>query len=253
MYYYVIEPGKGAAFRSRIEKIKMILVDFGISGEIVTASPARTSRELVEIGLAKGYSTIVAVGDEVHANRVATSLQGLDVAMGILPIVPDENLLELIDCEFDLKKMCLALKQRRLKLIDLGRIEPNKYFMTKVEIHEMQPIEIIGQFDDFFIQMRITELIITNDLYCYLANDKEGNGLIQKTWSYLLGKDERRYDQSLFESRAITINTRRPYPIKISNQIVARTPFTAVLKPKALQIIVSRARINQEIDSRSSL
>lgn len=246
MYYYVIEPGKGAALRSRIEKIKMILIDFGISGEIVSASPARTSRELVEVGLAKGYSTIVAVGDEVHINKIAASLQGLDVAMGILPTTPDKSILELINCEFDIKKLCLALKQRRLKTIDMGRIEPNKYFMTKIEIHETQPIDVIGQFNNFFIQTKITDLIITNELYCYLANGKEGSGLIQKTWSYLLGKEEQRFDQSLFSSKALTINTRKPYPVRISNQIIARTPFSASLEPKALQIIVSRAKINQE-------
>lgn len=249
MYYYVIEPGKGSSLRAKIEKIKGILIDFGISGEIVMASPARTCEELVEMGLSKGYSTIVAVGDEVHANRIAAALEGLNVTLGILPLNPELNLLELINCEYDFRKLCLALKYRHLKTIDLGKIEPNKFFMTAIEIHENSPIDIIGQFDDFFIQTKITDLIITNELFCYLANEGGKGNLIQKTWSYLLGKDEKKLDQSLFRNKKITISTRKPFPIKISKQIVARTPLTVVSKPKALQIIVSRVKINQEIDS----
>lgn len=245
MYYYVIEPGKSGLSKGKIEKIKSVLIDLGISGEIVAASPARTTPELVEMGIAKGYSTIVAVGDEYHINRVAECLFEKNVALGIIPSDPNPKILKLINCDFDLRQICLCLKQRRLKEIDMGRIEPNRYFLTEAEIHENQPFDIIGQFDSFFIQTLITDLVVNNELYCYLTNNNEGGGLLQKTWSYLLGKEEKILDQSIFSSKVITIRTRKPVNVKIGGQIVSRTPLIVVLKTKALQIIVSRVKIQE--------
>ena len=72
MYYYIMDSPKNISEKRTQEKIKNILGLLGITGETVTVTPARSIEELTNMGLAKKYSTIVAVGGDRWYNYSST-------------------------------------------------------------------------------------------------------------------------------------------------------------------------------------
>ncbi|MCX6808884.1 MAG: hypothetical protein NTW50_04445 [Candidatus Berkelbacteria bacterium] len=75
MYYYIFDIKK-CKKQSTVTEIKDYLGSLGISGEFTYPSSAYSVEDLVELGLSKKYNTIVGIGDDNIANKIAAKLCG---------------------------------------------------------------------------------------------------------------------------------------------------------------------------------
>src|SRR3990167_7897965 len=157
MYYYITEGARSREEARTLEREREILTNLGISGEFVTTSPARTVEELAELGVAKRYSTIVAVGSDRLVNQVATLLAGTPYVFGALPI-ENPAALELTTGIATIEEAAQALKFRRVHLVSIARIEPNKFFLTETHIHVPNPIPVRLTLDSSMAELEATDI-----------------------------------------------------------------------------------------------
>src|SRR5579864_8081795 len=132
MYYYILEPPSSRAVRQNYQRLRDVLTHLGISGEIVAASPARTPLELAQMGMNKGYSTIVAVGGDRHINEIAMAVMGRAV-LGIIPLDASPLVTKIIGVN-DLFGAAEALKYRRLSIQSTVVGEPPLTIFLDTEI-----------------------------------------------------------------------------------------------------------------------
>lgn len=258
MYYYIFEQPKATAARNLQDKIKEILVEYGIAGELNTASPARPLEELTRVGLEKDCSTLVAVGSDYHINRVASAIKDCflrdfrkEVALGMVPTDEHSNIGERLEFE-NYKIACEALKYRRLQECDLGYLEPaGIHFLTSAEIHLQNPVSISLQVDRWESTVPITDLIIFNDLTLTFHNRLDEQKISKRFWDWLFAKPIVPNQISIFKAKIIEVRANQHLTVTIEGTPVAKTPVSFYRRPKALKIIVKRDKINIEEHSES--
>lgn len=248
MYYYIMEPATGKS--SWQEKVKDMLGDLGIAGETVTPSAARTIEELASLGVIKGYSTIVAVGSEKIANKVASALinqkSNKDTVLGIIPDDYTSRLAKRIGVT-DFKDACQALKFRKLETVDACFVEPNKYFMTEATIENSHNSEAYLVMDMIQAGMPFDRIIIKPGLEITVEDSRYANiKSFANFFSRLFGKYEEVEDifTSFFHTQEIKIDVPgNPLGLKVDGEIIAKTPIYCTQVPQALKIIVKRDTI----------
>lgn len=250
MYYYIIEPSKGKFSSRSQEKIKDILGDLGIAGETVSPTAARTIEEIAHLGVVKGYSTIVAIGSEMLVNKVITVLAGekmaKDTVLGIIPDDFNSALAKKIGVS-DIYSACNALKFRKLETINLCLIEPNKYFLTEAIIESFRNKKIYFSLDNLKGKALSKKIVIKPGLDIAIYDQSFEGGISKKFLKWLIGKKEKDIYTSMLRTKRIRFEGEKEnLPIKVSGEIVAKTPATFYNRPRLLKIIVSRDRIKSE-------
>lgn len=245
MYYYIMEPAgkKGVVWQ---EKVKNILGNIGIAGETVTPSPARTVEELASLGIVKGYSTIVAVGSEKIVNTIVNTIisqnDNKEVVLGIIPEDYNSVLAKKIRVT-NVDDACNALKSRKLETADACFIEPNKYFLTEAVIESQKPL------DAYLITPQIKAGVVLNKLYIRPGLEIEilDHSAVEEKPGFLsrfFGKKASSSGRSYFRSKTIKIDAPDGgVPVKVENEVIAKTPIICHNRPKALKIIVARDNI----------
>jgi len=251
MYYYIIEPSKGK-FINRQEKIKDILGDLGIAGETVSPSSARTVEELTHLGVVKGYSTIVAVGSEALVNKtitvLATEQTARDTVLGIIPDDFTSALAKKIGAT-DIRSACETLKFRKLETFSLALIEPNKYFITEALIENSKNQEIFFAMEKLKGKARADRITIKPGLEINFHDPLKEGGTSRKLIKWLFGKKEKDIFSSSFHPKKIRFESEKEnLPIKVSGEVVAKTPATLYNRPKLLKVIVARDTIKEKKD-----
>ena len=249
MYYYIIEPPRGKQV-SRQEKIKDILGDLGIAGETVSPSAARTIEELTHLGAIKGYSTIVAVGSESLTNKVITALisekLGSEIVLGIIPDDFNSPVAKKIGVN-DLRSACETLKFRKLSTIDICLVEPNKYFITSAEISSTRNSEVFFSFEKVKGKALTDNILIKPGLEIYFHDRNLEGNTTTKFYNWLFGKKREDIFSSFFKAKRIRIETENAnLPVKVSGEIVAKTPVTFHNRSKVLKVIVSRDKMKEK-------
>jgi hypothetical protein len=233
------------------EKIRDFARDFGIAGEITQASPARTPQELTQIALEKNYSTIVAIGHDIHINRVVSAILNLNpdipVSLGIISTDPDSMLYGRWGFKHP-EEACEMLKYRKLERFSVGMVEPNHYFLTSIKIEPPKTTRITLEVDHWKADALIDRAEISGNLYILLERFKKTGGVVSSTINWLLGKNDEDVDRSIFKAKIIRILSKEPLPITIDDQIIARTPANIYRKLNALNIITKRDKIMREIN-----
>lgn len=254
MYYYIIEPSKGKFISNTQEKIKDILGDLGIAGETVSPSAARTVEELAHLGVIKGYSTIVAVGSEVLVNKVITVLAtedgAKDAVLGIIPSNFNTALTKRLGVT-DIYSACNALKSRKLESVNLGLIEPNKYFITEAMIESSRNKELFFSMDKIQGKSATKKAIIKPGLDVTLYDQMLEDRAPAKFFRWLFGKKNKTdiYTSSFGTHRIRFESEKDNLPIKVSGEVVAKTPATFSNRARLLKIIVARDRIKTELQN----
>lgn len=249
MYYYIIEPSYGKSI-NRQEKIKDILGNLGIAGETVSPSAARTIEELTHLGVVKGYSTIVAVGSETLVNKIITIIANdktnKTTVLGVIPNDFTSNLAKRIGVT-DLQSACNALKFRKLETINLGLIEPNKYFITEATISNYKNTEIFFSVENIQGRALVKNVSIKPGLEVSFYDNNAEGGSGKKFVNWLFGKKIKDIYSSFFMTKRIRIESEKGnLQVKVSGETVAKTPVTFQNRQKTLKIIVARDRIKQE-------
>lgn len=248
MYYYIMEPPK-TKVAPRQEKIKDILGNLGIAGETVSPSPARTVEELTQLGIIKGYSTIVAVGPESLVNKIitvlASSKEGKNIVMGIIPNDFDSPIAKKIGVK-DLNNACMVLKNRKLDTIDICFLEPNQYFITEATIETFFNHEIFFAVDTLKGKALTNKITIQPGLHVNIY-DKSLQGSPFSTFTrWLFAKRQKDIYSSYFFTKNIRLESQSPVTLKVSGEVIAKTPITIHNRSRILKIIVARDRIKKE-------
>jgi len=248
MYYYIMETaGKKISDQ---EKIKDILGNLGIAGETVSPSPARTIEELANLGIVKGYSTIVAIGSEKIVNKVVTALinQSIDkdVALGVIPDSYNSNLAKRLGV-IDLIDACQALKSRKLETIDACAVSPNKYFLTEATIETSRPNEIYMTLDSTQAGLPFHRITLKPGLVIEVEDWAKKESFFTNLLNKILKKqvDQKDIFSSFFKSDTVRFDSPKGTLSLIADgEIIAKTPIIAQNLPKALKIITKRDTIS---------
>jgi len=240
MYYYILELPPNRAVRQTYEKLRDLLTNAGISGEMVVSSPARTPAELAVMGVEKGYTTLVAVGGDSHIEQVATAILGRAV-LGVVPVNASEQIVNLIGVN-NLKDAVESLKQRRLisvSTVFLGQDIPI-FLAGVIESAKLAKVSIIvdNRMRVFAYFNRIT---INRDLEVTLESEhvvepKRVLGIFR------VGGEVVR-SRSLFHGKQMKLVTDPELPLRVGGQDKSLTPLTLRLVPDSLKVITRRGKL----------
>ncbi len=251
MYYYIFDIKK-CKKRSQVESVKSYLGALGISGEFTYPTAACSVEELVDLALAREYSTIVGIGDDEIANIIAGKLAGRKEAMGFIPLEITPALAKLFGVE-SWKEACEALRFRKISQIRLGKTANNKAFLTYAYLGIKSPIEITLELKGYIVQAKVKNFAICNfhpgiqkmeedylDIM-FTSVSNEGGSILNK-FSSILGNKQKENgpDFSLLRGRSLRIFTKTPLPLICGNTVIAKTPQFFESSDEYLRIITAK-------------
>ncbi len=140
MYYYIVNPAAGRnalqglpQAKNLQEKIRGRLEELGIRGEWAKTTGLGEAAKMATAAIAKGHTTIVAVGGDDTVNEVINGVTGHDnVAIGIIPLGSTNRLATQLGIT-SWQQACDVLAARRLtsySLIAAGQ----KFFLSTLTL-----------------------------------------------------------------------------------------------------------------------
>lgn len=251
MYYYIFDIKK-CKKRSQVENIKSHLSALGIPGEFTYPTAAQNVEELVELGLSKQYTTIVAIGGDEIANIVAGKLVGKKEAMGFIPLEASAELSTLVGTD-NWRDACEILRFRKICEIFLGRTATGAHFITNAMLDLYSPTEVTLEFKDFIVQAKVRSLVVANfdpqvkkigmDYLDVIFSSVDRNvGILTKISSIFTNQAVDDRSQSLFRARSLRIFTKTPVAIVSSGSkcFLAKTPQLIESSEEKLRIITAK-------------
>jgi hypothetical protein len=242
MYYYIFEPPLEAKQYERIAQIKEHLSELGIAGEMTTPSSNRSVAELVELAVAKRYSTIVAVGTIAHINLVARAIEPYDVVLGILEPTATPDITTLVGAS-DWKAGAEQLKKRRWQPVRLGLINRSLCFITPASIAIPNNKAFTVRTPGFEMRgtggfMAISPLRGDGEdmLSLEITYEHERSGLLGS----LLNNKQKAPRGSRVVSTTLQIETEAGLPVVVAGSTICTTPILCELQGKALKLIVAK-------------
>ena len=129
MYYYIVNPaaGNGSVNQSQ-DKLRQMLDELGIRGEWAKTTGPGEATKMAKAAVAKGHTTIVAVGGDDTVNEVMNGITTDTVAIGIIPMGSTNSLANQLGI-VSWQQACVVLAARRLtsfSLIAAGQ----KFFLS---------------------------------------------------------------------------------------------------------------------------
>jgi diacylglycerol kinase family enzyme len=241
MYYYILESPPNRAIRQTYQRLRDILTNLGIAGEMVASSPARSPEELAAMGIEKGYSTIVAVGGDFHINQVATTVMNRAV-LGIVPINASEQVTNLVGVS-DIRAAAEILKQRRLNQVHSVLIEPDLPLFLEAELAPPRLAKISLVIDNrvrafaYFNRAVINRSLEVKIESTHVTEPRKVLGLFSVGGNIIKS-------ESLFHGRSVRIVTDPELPLLVAGRAVATTPAQMRLLPESLKVITRRGTVS---------
>jgi diacylglycerol kinase family enzyme len=246
MYFYIVEGLRNKSVFKALPRLKDELAKRGIIGEIVTTNPLKNASDLLELGLRKGYSTIVAVGDDAHINELAGLLLSSHVALGIIPVNASEALCRLVGV-FNLQEALRALQLRKIREVPLADVDGKAFFLTHVTLKSRLPTLFTAIFEDFTLNASTTEIIIANlnpftgeclpgKLTFFVKNLTKPAGLLDRLFKRVPNLDF----GTKITTPALKIETRDPFPVYLGENEIVKTPATFKALKKTLRLVVAK-------------
>lgn len=240
MYYYILEAPQSRGARQTYQRLRDILTNLGIGGELVTASPARSPAELAQMGLNRGYTTIVAVGGDEIISEVATAVLGQAV-LGIIPLEASPSATELIGTT-NLKEAAESLKMRRLLSVNTVLVSPDTHLFLPARISTEKLAKLNLVIDNrlkafsYFNQLSINRDLEIKIESIHHSEPRKILGLFK------VGGEVIR-SESLFHGRSLRLLTDPALPVKIGARPITTTPITLRLVPESLKVITRRGTL----------
>lgn len=249
MYYYIFDLKK-CRKHSQVTDIKNHLAALGISGEFTYPSAAATVEELVDLGLSKKYNTIVGIGGDEIANRIATKMVGQSEAMGLIPLETSTDLSYLIGTS-NWKEAAENLRYRKLLEMRIGLTANGSGFLTNINLDLKAPTEVTLEFRDYLVQARATSVLVSNfskeikkispdhlDVVMKNAGPKQAG--ILAIFSGFFGGNNEKLGHSLFRARSLRLFTSSQIALITDNYLVAKTPQLIESSDEDLRLITSK-------------
>jgi len=249
MYYYIFDLKK-CRKHSQVTDIKNYLASLGISGEFTYPSAAASVEELVDLGLNKKYNTIVGVGGDEIANRIASKLVGQSEVMGLIPLETSNDLNRLIGTG-NWKDAAENLRYRRVMETRIGLTANGSSFLTDLNLDLKNPTEVTLEFRDYLVQARATSVVISNfserikkiapdhlDIEVRSAGPKQ-TGIVSAI-SGLFGGKKEALGYSVFRARSLRLFTNSQVNLKSGGYVLAKTPQLIESSDEDLRLIVGK-------------
>jgi diacylglycerol kinase family enzyme len=268
MYYYIVDPQKIS--QREFERVQNLLYsslsEYRVSGEIVRVTGLRTVNQLVENAFSHGSKTIVAVGSDDTLNEVINAIKDREMTVGYIPIQETEvgNLLGIRSIEHGAK----TIGQRRIAELDLGMVN-NNLFVSKLsfglgttetgflKMFNFKLIRSLLDLPTFEIKFSANQKfqasatavggIISNSLIhgvidvMLLPKLSKGQTLQYRN-EILNGTYDRIPLASIIHVKKLEISSPHGLPMKAGSRVIAKTPVSIEIRPKALKIIVGKDR-----------
>jgi len=249
MYYYIFDLKK-CRKHSQVADIKNYLASLGISGEFTYPSAATNIEELVDLGLSKKYNTIVGVGGDEIADRIASKLIGKSEAMGLIPLEASSDLAHLIGTA-NWKDAAENLRYRRIIETRIGMSANGSGFLTNLNLDLRNPTEVTLEFRDYLVQARATSVTISNfsqgikkiapdHLDIVMKNVAPKKAGLMATFSSLFGGKNESLGNSIFRARSLRLFTNSQVNLLNGDYIVAKTPQLVESSDDDLRLIVGK-------------
>ncbi|MDO8649954.1 MAG: diacylglycerol kinase family protein [Candidatus Berkelbacteria bacterium] len=240
MYYYIMEPPSSRAVRQTYQRLRDLLTNLGIAGEMMAASPARTPEELAMMGLERGYSTIVAVGGDAFVNYIAQTIIGQAV-LGIIPIGEAQQSAELIGTN-NMKTAAEFLKFRRLSTFNTVTADPDSLIFLDAVVEPPKLAKVSFVIDGklrgyaYFNKMTVTRNLEIKIESQHLVEPKKFLGLFSTGGTVV-------QSLSQFHGRNVRLTTEPDLALLVDGRPVAKTPLQLRLNPNSLKVITKRGSI----------
>ena len=246
MYYYIFEPPLEAKEYERTTQIKELLSSLGIAGEMTNPTPGRTVEDLVELAVAKRYSTIIAVGNTELINRVARALEPHDVVFGIIPLSENKDISNLIGLA-DWKSAAEHLKRRRWQPVRIGLINKEIGFITPATINlpTLSNYEIITP--DYTLSGQGGTITITplrgneNDTHSSFLLEMDNEQPVKTGFlSSLFSKPTNIPQKSQLVVTELELRTQESASVIVAGAAVCATPIFCETQGKPLKLIIAK-------------
>lgn len=249
MYYYLQEGTNNWSARQQQDKLRKLVGQYGIAGETVTPSPARTIDELVALGLEKNYSTFAAVGSDLFLNKVASSIINQRERFGaervVLGLVPTDFTGEISRWVGlrSIEDAALALKSRKVVTIDLPVLEPSKYFIVPLNIRSNRAFSIKLVTAGYTVDTQAAELNIDRNLRVMIAGRPSPGQIFERIRHFFTGVPLVNPADSQLRANPLKIVTLDSIPVYLNNEMIAKTPVSLKIVPQVLNLITERSSI----------
>jgi len=281
MYYYIINPaaGHGAAHTIQ-DKLRNELKSLGIGGEFVTTTGQGDATRLASQAIAKGYTTIVAVGGDETVNEIINGVTSDTAAIGVIPIGSTNQIASQLGIS-SWQQGCTVLAARRITeyaLIAAG----DDFFLSSLtlgfetELPDSQPapdtslkgrvLHLRDSFnharnyktikckikvdDGYTVSAEVFSLCVTNQKFINPTAPNELSVSItdrpskRQIGNLLLrggkAKSLGELATTNFQGKKITLAAEPPINVAIDGKIIARTPLAIRLTNRRVRFIVEK-------------
>ena len=251
MYYYIFDI-KRCKKRATIEAIKSALLELGISGEYNYISNAAPAEKLVELGLSRGYSTIVGVGSDDLINSVANRMVGRKEAMGVIPLEISKPMSSLLGFD-SWREACEVLRFRRIKEMYIGRTANGEHFLTEVHIDAGRAVDLTIEFKNYIVQVLAKNFMVSNYypgikkigqdyLNVVIESQPRISSSFVNQFKSIFGTKVASEAKAIstISARSMRIFTKKPVSIIAGDKMIAKTPQLIESSDEMLRLIVSR-------------
>ena len=247
MYYYIFEPSQGPKEYERSAQIKKQLSELGIAGEMTSPTPGKSVNDLVDLAIAKRYSTVIAVGSMDLINKVAHAVIPYEVVFGIIPTVDHPDIARLIGTS-DWKQAADHLKRRRFHPVRMGLINDQICFLTPAIIDVPDDVAIELRCPDYMVsaaggRMSITPTFDPEEEAETLLTVEIEEGTPRRSKGLLGGLFKKKAaapGESLLRCPAFDLRSSAPLSVSVAGSVLATTPISCTTQVKPLKLIVGR-------------
>lgn len=246
MYYYVAEPISTRNERRRIEEIKSLLSQLGIAGEFVVASPARSVEECLDLAFKKGFTTIVGIGSDALACRLASAVIGTGndrIALGMIPLQPQSQLWSMLGVT-SVQEIGESLRTRLLESFDAVELGDGRCSIVRAVISLSSPVNFKLAYKRAIFAGSFTDLTLDPSGIVRIWDRNVGQ---VGFWQGLFGlKKSAQESVTQLTGNHWQFVTQMSCELTVGGQAIATTPLSVTFRSKPLKLIVNRATIAPE-------
>lgn len=232
-------------------RVETRITDLGLNGKINRLGPMKNINDLISTELSRGAKTITAVGNDETVCRAINSMAGSDVALGIIPISKEKNLIAASLGIGNEEDACDILSARRIIKLDLGQAN-NLYFLanalitnrgTTIEINKNYSIEIMEGGEVGIVNLATEGDIPECRLLYKNINSNPQDGILEL---FIKTKQSKGFlkkltGQSVFPFKKLTVINEQ-HPVILDGAIEIKTPVEISVAKQALNVIVGKDR-----------
>jgi diacylglycerol kinase family enzyme len=233
MYYYIVNPTAGnGTIRNLQDKLRARLTELGIDGEWAKTTAPGEATKMAKAAVAKGHTTIVAVGGDDTVNEVINGIAKENVAVGILPIGNDNRIAARLGID-SWQQACEVLAARRLtpySLIAAGQ----KFFLSTLTLGFETDVDKHVETPQEGVRGRLSHLRQSwgharsyEPLKCHIVADDD---LKIEASIFSLSVSNQKFDNPLSDNRLVVTLSDRPKARQLGAYLWNRTHTNSPLQ-----------------------